>query len=150
MASAETQIANLLYRYAECIDGGDFAGAAALFARARIRLGEREVGPDEVLAVWRQMVILYDCGTPRTRHVITNPIIEVDEAAGTATCRSVYTVLQQVPGDALRLVINGRYHDRFARDAQGTWHYVWRDYSLHDFPGDMSRHTRNAAWERKG
>jgi 3-phenylpropionate/cinnamic acid dioxygenase small subunit len=102
-----------------------------------------------VLAVWRQMVILYEDGTPRTRHVITNPIIEVDEEAGTATCRSVYTVLQQVPGDALRIVINGRYHDRFVRDEGGTWHYAWRDYSLHDFPGDMSRHTRNPAWEKK-
>jgi hypothetical protein len=29
--SAETEIANLLYRYAECTDNGDFAGAATLF-----------------------------------------------------------------------------------------------------------------------
>src|SRR5246127_1565293 len=37
--SAETQIANLLYRYAECMDTGDFAGAAALFEHARLRVG---------------------------------------------------------------------------------------------------------------
>ena len=149
MAPAEIQIANLLYRYAECIDAGDFSGAAALFSRARIKLGEHEVGAAEVEAVWRRMVIVYEDGTPRTRHVITNPIIEVDQGQGTATCRSVYTVLQQVPGDTLRIVINGRYHDRFARDADGAWHYVWRDYSLHDFPGDMSRHTRNPEWDGK-
>ena len=36
---AETQIANLLYRYAECIDTGDLAAAAELFEHARIRVG---------------------------------------------------------------------------------------------------------------
>src|ERR1700761_4663877 len=36
--SAETQIANLLYRYAECMDSGDFAAAAALFEHARLRV----------------------------------------------------------------------------------------------------------------
>ncbi|MFA7587577.1 MAG: nuclear transport factor 2 family protein [Novosphingobium sp.] len=79
---SEVQIANLLYRYAECIDAGDLEGAAALFARARLFIGEREIGPDEVLKLWRESILLYD-GLPRTKHVITNPIIEVDEAIGT-------------------------------------------------------------------
>ena len=35
MVSSETQITNLLYRYAEYIDSGDFAGAASLFEHAR-------------------------------------------------------------------------------------------------------------------
>ena len=37
--SPETEIANLLYRYAEFMDSGDFAGAAALFEHARLRVG---------------------------------------------------------------------------------------------------------------
>lgn len=32
-----------------------------------------EVGPAEVLAIWRASIILYEDGTPRTKHVITNP-----------------------------------------------------------------------------
>ena len=34
--NAAVEITNLLYRYAEYIDSGDLAGAAALFEHARI------------------------------------------------------------------------------------------------------------------
>lgn len=34
MASSEVEIANLVYRDAECIDAGDFPAAADLFAHA--------------------------------------------------------------------------------------------------------------------
>ena len=39
MASSEVAITNLVYRYAEYIDTGDFEGAAALFAHARLYTG---------------------------------------------------------------------------------------------------------------
>jgi hypothetical protein len=42
---AETQITNLLYRYAECIDAGDLAGAAALFEHARTPNTTRSTRP---------------------------------------------------------------------------------------------------------
>src|SRR4029450_9181130 len=45
----------------------------------------------------RDAIILHD-GVPRTKHVITNLTIEVDEAAGTATARSYFTVLQATAG----------------------------------------------------
>lgn len=143
MTSSEQAIANLVYRYAELIDAGDLEGAAALFAHARIKLGEHEVGPDGVLAAWRRAIILYPCGTPRTKHVITNTLIEVDEAAGTGTCRSYYTVFQQAGDGPLQPIICGRYHDRFER-VDGAWRFAWRDYSLHDLIGDMSCHS--ASW----
>lgn len=143
MMSSETAIANLVYRYAELIDAGDFEGAAALFSHARIKVGPREIGADEVLKLWRGSIILYDDGTPRTKHVITNPIIEVDEATGRASCRSYYTVMQQVADGPLEAVICGRYHDIFERMA-GQWRFAYRDYSLHDLPGDMSRHSRSS------
>lgn len=144
MASAEVAIANLIYRYAECIDAGDLAGAAALFVRARIATPMGEIGHEELLGMWQSGIIMYD-GVPRTKHLVTNPIIEVDEAAGTATCRSVYTVMQQVGDAPLEPVICGRYHDRFARDADGTWHFTFRDYSLMDLLGNMVRHSHNFA-----
>ena len=145
MASSEVEIANLVYRYAECIDGGDFEGAAALFAHARIKTALGEIGSKEVLQMWRDSVIVYEDGTPRTKHVITNPIIEVDEAAGRGTCRTYYTVMQQAGDGPLAPVICGRYHDAFER-VDGRWRFSYRDYSLHDLPGDMSRHARN--WRR--
>jgi SnoaL-like domain len=127
--SAETQFANLLYRYAECIDTGDLAGAAALFEHARLRVdGDGTVGAARMLALWKARVVLYPDGTPRTKHVVSNPIIEVDETAGTASCRSYYTVLQQTDDFPLQTVVTGRYQDQFER-VGGQWRYAFRDFT---------------------
>jgi 3-phenylpropionate/cinnamic acid dioxygenase small subunit len=146
MASSEVAIANLVYRYAECIDSGDLEAASELFRHARVYMGAElgEVGHETVLAIWRKSIVIYPDGTPRTKHVITNPIIEVDEAAGTGSCRTYYTVMQQAGDGPLQAVICGRYHDRFER-VGATWRFSHRDYSLHDLPGDMSRHSHNWA-----
>jgi hypothetical protein len=145
MPSSETAIANLVYRYAEIIDLGDLEGAAELFRHARVYMGEElgEVGHEMVLEMWRQSFIFHD-GSPRCKHVITNPIIEVDEEAGTGSCRSYYTVMQQAGDGPLQPVICGRYHDRFAR-VDGVWRFSHRDYSMHDLPGDLSRHSHTFA-----
>lgn len=139
--NSATAITNLLYRYAELMDAGDLEAVAALFERARIKTGGGEVveGSAPMLALWRTHVRLYPCGTPRTKHVITNPIIEVDEAAGTATCRSYYTVFQATPALPLQAICAGRYHDAFVR-VDEAWHFSGRDYSLLDLVGDLSQH----------
>ena len=135
------QIANLLYRYAELIDSGQLAGPAALFERARVRMAGESVieGAAGMLAVWQSHVRIYPDGTPRTKHVVTNPIIEIDEAAGTASCRSYYTVLQATPELPLQVICAGRYHDAFAKDENG-WYFTARDYSMLDLVGEMSAH----------
>ena len=139
---AETQIANLLYRYAECIDAGDLAGAAALFEHARIRIGGPDTDPIDaarLLGIWKSLIVLHPDGTPRTKHVTTNPIIKIDEDAGTASCRSYYTVLQQTDEMPLQTIVTGRYHDRFER-VDGQWRFSYRDLTLIDMVGDVSRH----------
>ena len=139
--SSATAITNLLYRYAELIDAGELEAVAALFERARIKIGGGETveGSAPMLALLQAHVRLYPCGTPRTKHVITNPIVEVDEEAGTATCRSYYTVFQATPDLPLQPICAGRYHDAFVR-ADGAWHFSGRDYSLLDLVGDLSQH----------
>jgi 3-phenylpropionate/cinnamic acid dioxygenase small subunit len=141
---AETQIMNLLYRYAECIDAGDLAGAAALFEHARVRIGGSYTEQDTIdaarlLGIWKSLIVLHPDGTPRTKHVTTNPIIEIDEDAGTASCRSYYTVLQQTDGSGPQAIVAGRYHDRFER-VDGRWRFSYRDLTLIDMVGDVSRH----------
>jgi 3-phenylpropionate/cinnamic acid dioxygenase small subunit len=139
--SSATAITNLLYRYAELMDAGDLEGVAALFARAKVKIGGGEVveGAAPMLALWRAHVRLYPCGTPRTKHVITNPIIELDEEAGTATCRSYYTVFQATPDLPLQAICAGRYDDAFVR-VEGIGNFSQRDYSLLDLIGDVSQH----------
>jgi 3-phenylpropionate/cinnamic acid dioxygenase small subunit len=120
--SSETAIRNLLYRYAELIDSGDLPGAARLFAHARIRRRERAepMTAAELLGFWQARIILYPCGTPRTKHVVTNAIVEIDDVAGTATSRSYYTVLQATEGFPLQMIAQGRYHDWFERADGGS------------------------------
>jgi len=136
---AETQITNLLYRYAECIDTGDLAGAAELFDHARIRVGtEDTIDAARLLGIWKSLIVLHADRTPRTKHVTTNPIIEVDDAE-TASCRSYYTVLQQTDEFPLQTIVAGRYHDRF-ECVEGQWRFSYRDLTLIDMVGDVSHH----------
>lgn len=141
MSNAATAITNLLYVYAERMDAGDLPGVAALFRYARVKSHGGELDEAGLLDQWRRFVKIHPCGTPRTKHVITNPIVEVDEAAGTATCRSYYTVLQQAEALPLQVVAAGRYHDRFER-VEGQWRFAWRDYTLFDLQGDLSQHLK--------
>lgn len=142
MSNARGEIENLLYRYAEYIDAGDFAGVADLFAHAEIAVeGTKDVtrGREEVQKLYETTTRRYeDDGTPKTKHVITNLIVEVDEHAGTATCRSYFTVLQQTPELPLQPIITGRYRDSFER-VSGTWRWATRLMILDQF-GDLSQH----------
>ena len=142
MSTDSVAITNLLYRYAECMDNGDFAGAAALFGNARIRIGPGDDGYTDaagILAMWESSVTRYADGTPRTKHVTTNAIVTIDEAGTSATTHSYYNVLQQLDDFPLQPIIGGRYHDEFAK-VDGEWQWVERDYTLVDLVGDLSRH----------
>jgi SnoaL-like domain len=93
--------------------------------------------------------VVYPDGTPRTKHVVTNPIIEVDEAAGTASCRSYYTVMQHTDDFSLQPIVAGRYHDQF-QCVDGVWRYSFRDYSLMDMVGDVSHHLTGPIASARG
>lgn len=148
MADSAREIENLLHTYAERIDGGDFEGLADLFAHGRILpspSGSRTAaieGRTSVLGMYRAMTRLYPDGTPRTRHVTTNAIVEVDEQTGTATARSYYTVFQQTDALSLQAIICGHYHDTFAR-IDGRWWFATRTMFV-DLVGDLSHHLLSA------
>lgn len=140
-ASAHEEIRNLLGRYCERMDAGDFAGLAALFADARLADQDGNVfatGAEQMQSMWEGQTRLYD-GSPRTRHITANPVIKVDEAAGTATCSSSYVVFQDVEDLAFQPIVSGRYADTFARSHDGGWHFTERRYAV-DHAGDMSHH----------
>jgi 3-phenylpropionate/cinnamic acid dioxygenase small subunit len=142
VASAERQIENLLYRYAECVDDGDFDGVSTLFAHADYHLSNPGAGRtrgDSVGATMRASVQTYD-GSPRTKHVMTNAIIEVDEATNTASARSYFTVLQATEGLTLQPIITGRYADRF-ECVDGAWRFADRSITIEQF-GELSAHLR--------
>ncbi|MEU6379400.1 nuclear transport factor 2 family protein [Streptomyces sp. NPDC046909] len=155
--SGHVAVPQLIYRYAELLDSGDFAGVGELFTDAVIHVhetGEEYAGRDEIRAMYEDWVRTYpDNGTPHTRHVTTNLILDVDDERGTATCRSYVTVLQCTDELPLQPIVSGRYHDRFRR-VDGTWRFEHRRM-INDYLGDLSRHLRHpfaqqAAGERSG
>jgi ketosteroid isomerase-like protein len=140
--AARAEIAALVYAYAERIDGGDFDGVADLLADAEVTAegtDRRWRGRDEVRALYESGTRRHADGTPLTKHVTTNLVVDVDEAAGTATARSYYTVLQAVPGElALQPIVAGRYRDRFERTGD-RWRFIGRHLVV-DLVGDLGHH----------
>ena len=141
MTDAAMQIQNLIHRYAELVDLGDFAGLGELLAHAEVgdaNSPEALTGADAVEAMFTRTTRRYPDGTPHTKHVTTNLILDIDTDAGHATARSYWTVLQQVDGLPLQPILAGRYHDRFAFDG-ATWRFAERRYLI-DLVGDLSHH----------
>jgi SnoaL-like domain len=135
------EIENLLYTYQERLDAGDLTGMAALFEHAVIRADTAELtcdGAGEVLALFQQIFRIYDDGSPHTTHTTLNPIVHVDEEAGTATCRSVYVVYQQTEGFPLQPIITGRYFDTLAL-VDGAWRFTERIFGA-GLLGDLRGH----------
>lgn len=134
-------VTNLLYRYAELIDAGDYEGIGAQLAHAVITTdgSDREIrGAEAIAGMYHASTRKYEDGTPLTKHVITNPIVEVSDDGATATCRSYYTVFQKVEGTPLQPIIAGHYRDEFEK-VDGEWRYSRRHMGV-DLIGDLSRH----------
>jgi 3-phenylpropionate/cinnamic acid dioxygenase small subunit len=140
-SSSYRAIENLIATYAELVDDGDFAGLGTLLAEATFTgSGAPVSSPEAIEKMFRDMLIVYDDGTPRTKHVTTNIAIEADEEAGTAVSRAYFTVLQALPGLPLQPIASGRYRDRFER-CDGQWRFAERRVRV-DLVGDVSRHLR--------
>ena len=142
MTDAATEICNLLYTYGRLVDAGDFEGVGRHFARARIT-NDRDDGFVEgeraITAMFRRTTRIYpETGTPRTQHAFNNPILEIDETTGRATCHANFVVFQQTETLSLQPIIAGRYRDRFER-VEGAWRYTEK-HMIVDLVGDLSQH----------
>jgi 3-phenylpropionate/cinnamic acid dioxygenase small subunit len=140
LSSLQT-IEALIFSYAELVDAGDFAAVGALFADATfLGSGATHKGQAAVEKMLVDAVATYDDGTPRTKHVVTNLVITVDERAGTAEARSCVTVMQALSTFPLQTILSGRYFDRFERRGE-RWRFTERRLKF-DLVGDVSHHLR--------
>ncbi len=142
MTDGRAAIENLLYTYGELIDAGDFEGIGKHLSHAVLTSEGTDMetrGANAIAQQYRATTRLYpETGTPRTKHVITNLIIDVDEEAGTGRCRSCYTVFQQTDTLPLQPIISGRYHHTFER-VDGVWRALTHHFFV-DLVGDLSQH----------
>ncbi|MBV5242452.1 MULTISPECIES: nuclear transport factor 2 family protein [Mycolicibacterium] len=128
-------VTELLYRYAELIDAGDFDGVGSLLGRGDF-MGV--AGAEAISTLFAATTRRFpDHGnTPRTRHLVLNPIVDVDGEV--ASARSTFCVVQRTDTVALQPIVVGRYRDTFARDTDG-WHFTSRTVDV-EMIGDVSDH----------
>jgi 3-phenylpropionate/cinnamic acid dioxygenase small subunit len=133
-------ITELLYRYAELIDAGDFDGVGQLLGRATFA-GTRSAqmsGAEAIAKLFAMTTRRYPehGNTPRTRHLVLNPIVDVDDRA--ATARSTFCVVQNTETVRLQPIVVGRYFDSFSCDDDG-WYFTERQVDV-EMIGDISAH----------
>ena len=134
------EITELLYRYSELIDAGDFDGVGQLLARATFggTASPSTSGAENIATLFASSTRRYPehGNTPRTRHLVLNPIVEIDD--GQATARSTFVVVQNTVTVPLQPIVVGRYFDAFGRDENG-WHFTERTVAV-EMVGDVSAH----------
>ena len=141
-AMAVHAVSNLIFSYADRIDEGDFAGVAEIFEHATLTFegfGEAISGRDAIENLYTNTTRRYEDGTPRTKHVMTNLIVDIADDGVNASSRSYFTVLQAVPDQlSLQPVIAGRYRHTYEK-VDGHW----RVASMHiiiDLTGELGHH----------
>ncbi|MFM7737695.1 MAG: nuclear transport factor 2 family protein [Alphaproteobacteria bacterium] len=141
MDSDVEAITRLVFEYAERLDAGDLPGVADLFEHAVWRSDRRpdaRVGRAEILEMMRATVLLHEDGTPSTRHVTTNLVVDVEPDRTQAAARSYFTVFQARPGLPLQAIVAGGYRDRFRR-REGRWEFSEREVRV-TLVGDLRFH----------
>jgi len=93
----------------------------------------------KVLAFVDQMQCVSYDGVPRTRHMITNVLIDVDVSGTSGSCKSYVQVLHQGPGGPLHPVVAGTYHDK-VHVVEGRWLFAERLMEM-QLIGDLSTHV---------
>jgi 3-phenylpropionate/cinnamic acid dioxygenase small subunit len=138
-ADDRAAIEALLHEYAARIDDGDFEGVGALFAHGSVCGPDGSplaTGAEAVTALYETTTRRYEDGTPRSHHVTTNVVVDVD--GDRASARSYFTVLQATEGVSLQPIVAGRYEDEFGRGEDG-WAFRRRVMHLR-LIGDVSEH----------
>ena len=140
MGQSEDAIRRLMYLYAECVDLADFEGLAEIFRHGEMTSNTATGGMsgERVRDFYARTNKVHENGTLCTRHLATNIIVDVDEAADSARARSYFVVFQATPRLPFQPIVGGRYHDRFER-VDGEWRFKQRRV-LVDQIGDMSEH----------
>ncbi len=141
--SDKDEIMSLLNRYSHTVDGGDIEGFVALFEKGEwyVEGSTPNRGSKEVFENVLSKVIIYEDGTPRTRHINANIELSIDEKSGTAKGQRYVTVLQQTDSLPLQAIFSGHYYDEFVKE-NGEWRFA-KTVIHQPFVGDMSQHIKS-------
>ena len=138
--TGRNELISLINKYSFTLDTGDLHGFVRLFEHAHwsVEGSPKHYGSKELFENVISKLIIYEDGTPRTRHMTTNIDLNIDEDAGKAFGERYLMVVQETPEFPLQMILSGHYFDQFIR-VDG----VWRFYSClikNALRGDMSKH----------
>lgn len=119
------EINSLINEYSFTLDSGDLEGFLDLFENGQWVFNNSKpcLGREELWQNVVSRVIIYDDGTPRTRHVSSNIEITISEDELTATSQRYVVVYQQTDELPLQVIYSGHYFDEFVKDAVGGWRF---------------------------
>jgi|TARA_B110000444_G_C18529246_1_gene450371 hypothetical protein len=132
---SEKEILHLMNEYCFAIDSGDLATFGRLFAHAEWIAEGKKPGKESA-----NNLIIYADGTPRTKHMMSNIDLEIDEINARAVGHCYVTVWQQTDDFPLQAIFAGDYFDEFEQ-VEGKWRFSKRELR-HSLIGDMSAHLK--------
>lgn len=136
-------ILNMLNRYSDAVDRGDFGAVGEMFREADVYFPGEEVpsirrgSGDFAQHLGKWTCVYPDTGNPKTRHLCVNPIIDFDDAEH-ARCQTYFVVFQATERLPLQAIITGTYLDRLEK-RRGSWVFTERR-ELVAQTGDLSAH----------
>ena len=133
---ASASIMRLMHDYCTAIDHGDFTRFGLPMKGARWLVEGEPPSPGSATNV-----IVYDDGSPRTKHVISNIDITLADSGSEATGHSYVQVYQKAPDRPLQVIFAGEYFDEF-RCMGGERSFANRDIRYPLF-GDLSGHLKD-------
>ena len=134
-------IERLLFRYAKCVDTADWDGLSELFRHARVYIAPDEsLTGDAVAKLWRSVNRVHPDGTLRTRHVVTNIVVDVADDGEHANVAAYFLVVQATENLPLQPIVAGSYDDTFHK-VDGKWAFETMRIDL-DLVGNVSEHLR--------
>ena len=139
--SAETDklaVTELLYRYAELIDAGDFDGVGTLLAATADSSWASRAPRRSPNCSPRPPAASRITATPRGPDTWCSIRSSTWTVTRHSTARSTFCVVQQTETVALQPIAVGRYADTFGRDGAG-WHFTERKVDI-QMIGDVSDH----------
>lgn len=137
----ERAIERVMFTYARCVDSADWEGLGDLFRYGQVHTEGSDavvVGGDAVRDLWRSVNRVHQDGTLRTRHVLTNIIVDVSEDGEEASAQSYFMVFQATDRLPLQPIVGGRYEDTF-RKVAGSWWFTSKEIHV-DQVGDVTEH----------
>ncbi len=145
--TAEREILNLMYEYCWLVDQGRYKEIGELFAEAEIYFGDHLAyshDPEGFSHMFDANISYEPDHTPRTIHMCIDPVIEINEAAGTARAKHYTVVVQGIPGEFTpQVIVMDTKFDTFKRGEDGKWRFASRKMGSR-CAGDVSHHRKDA------